>query len=186
MLLVLMGLGPPAHAGEATDADDPRLKASRALVAEFENRLRSALVAAISAGGPPDAISICRDTAPGIASELSRRSGAAVGRTSRRLRNPLNSPEPWQVAVLDSFEARKAYSAPLEHFEVIDGVARYMRAIHVQPPCVTCHGADVAPEIRAQLDADYPHDEARGYQPGDLRGAFVVVWPLQEAWRPSP
>ena len=44
--------------------------------------------------------------------------------------------------------------------------------------CTTCHGASVAPDIAAQLDALYPEDRARGYAVGDIRGAFTVVQPL--------
>lgn len=163
----------------AADAEDPRLGASRALVAEFEGRLKSALMDAMAAGGPVSAIAVCRDMAPGIASELSRRSGAAVSRTSLRLRNPQNLPEPWQVEVLEGFAERSATDGPLEHFAVEQGRVRYMKAIRIQPPCVACHGAAIAPAVQAQLDADYPHDRARGYDVGALRGAFVVSWPME-------
>lgn len=163
----------------AAEPEDPRLGASRALVAEFEGRLRAALMEAVAAGGPVSAIAVCRDIAPGIASELSRRSGAAVSRTSRRLRNPQNLPEPWQVEVLDGFAEQSAADGALEHFSIESGRARYMKAIRIQPPCVACHGAAIAPAIQTRLDADYPHDRARGYDVGDLRGAFVVIWPME-------
>jgi len=157
---------------------DPQLEASRAITDRFAADLQAALTATIAAGGPVAAITVCRDLAPQIASRLSRETGAKVGRTSLRLRNPANAPEPWQAVVLQQFDAAPAGSAPAEHFERFgDNGARYLRAISVGGLCLACHGTDLADDVRQQLDADYPHDRARGYRPGDVRGAFSVVWP---------
>lgn len=55
---------------------------------------------------------------------------------------------------------------------VEDSSARVLRPIVVEPVCVSCHGREITPEIAAVLDARYPNDRARGYEPGDLRGAL--------------
>ncbi|NND55078.1 MAG: DUF3365 domain-containing protein, partial [Gammaproteobacteria bacterium] len=78
-------------------ANDPLLLDSRELVKEFGAALQSELKHGLTEGGPVDAISVCKDKAPQIASELSRRSGAKVRRTSLRHRNPANAPEPWEA-----------------------------------------------------------------------------------------
>lgn len=170
-----------AMAGEVEDgAEDGRLAQSRTLVADFAGDLLQALQQALETGGPIAAIPACRDLAPELASAASRASGAAVGRTSRRFRNPLNAPEPWQVVVLETFQVQMAtgVAAVPEYFDVAeDGSARYMKAIVLGPPCVVCHGSTLSPELEALLDAQYPHDRARGYSVGDLRGAFTVFWP---------
>jgi hypothetical protein len=49
--------------------------------------------------------------------------------------------------------------------------------IVVQPMCVTCHGADVAPDLRAKIEELYPDDQATGYAAGDLRGIFWAELP---------
>lgn len=178
-LLVLL-TGVLSGASAAAPDEDPRLRESRALVAGFADELQQALKHALETGGPIAAISACRDLAPEIASASSREAGAAVGRTSRRFRNPLNAPEPWQAVVLQTFELQMASgvaSVP-EYFSVAeDGSARYMKAILLAPLCTVCHGTSLAPELAEQLDAQYPHDRARGYEVGDLRGAFTVFWP---------
>jgi hypothetical protein len=167
--------------GTVSAADDERLLESRSLTKFFGARLQADLKAAISTGGPTAAITVCKDAAPQIAAELSRLSGAKVSRTSLRFRNPRNAPEPWQAAILEEFETRSKSAestASLEHFEVAaDSSAQYMKAIPTGPVCLVCHGSDLSPDVRAALDEHYPHDRARGYQLGDIRGAFSITWP---------
>ena len=50
------------------------------------------------------AIDACRVEAPRIAERVGA-AGVAAGRTSHRLRNPANAPEPWMVPPLDEFRA---------------------------------------------------------------------------------
>jgi len=164
--------------------EDPRLAESRTLVAGFAGSLQQALKQALDEGGPTTAIPACRDLAPRLASEASRASGAAVGRTSRRFRNPRNAPEPWQAVVLQTFEVQMAtgVAAVPEYFSVAeDGSARYMKAIVLAPLCVACHGQSLSLDLVTVLDAEYPHDRARGYSVGDLRGAFTVFWPAPQS-----
>lgn len=156
---------------------DPLLAQSRSLVADFEGRLKAQLQSAMKAGGPVEAISVCRDVAPQIAADLSRESGAAIGRVSKRLRNPGNMAETWQSDVLSSFaESRHNGESVTEYFERSDGRTRYAKAIHMGPLCLACHGSTLAPDVSAALAADYPHDRAAGYELGQLRGAFSVTW----------
>jgi hypothetical protein len=80
--------------------------------------------------------------------------------------------------VLQEFESAGAdRPTELEYFERQSGTARYMRAIFAEAVCLVCHGESLAPDVRDALGVDYPHDAAAGYRAGDLRGAFVVVWP---------
>ena len=85
----------PGLASEPIPASqDGRLEASRELAAALQGELGSRLQAALAEGGPVGAINVCRTTAPGIATRLSERSGAQVGRTALRIRNPANAPDP--------------------------------------------------------------------------------------------
>jgi len=190
LFLTVLSAGSTAHAASGTD--DPRLEKSRALVQAFATELQGALQGAMQSGGPTEAIVVCRDLAPQIASRLSRQSGAAIGRVSDRYRNPLNAADDDQLAVLSGFEAAMVDSssgaggdaggavagAIPERFEVDgDGRARYLKAIPAAPLCLVCHGETLTPAVADQLGADYPHDLATGYRAGELRGAFSVVWP---------
>jgi Protein of unknown function (DUF3365) len=182
-VLALGGLAAPTMA-QAPGADGDALQAqSRMLATEFGTRLRTALAEALESAGPAAAINVCKELAPQIAAELSRRSGAKISRTSLRVRNAANAAEPWQIEVLEDFEGRAAASetiASLEHFAELDAAgvrARFMRAIGTEGTCLLCHGAALAPAVADVLAAEYPHDRATGYALGDVRGAFSIVWP---------
>ncbi len=163
----------------AADEVDPYVAKSRALVATFGSQLQAELKQSLGEGGPVAAIAVCKDRAPQIASALSRSGGVKLRRTSLRYRNPLNAPEPWEARVLRAFEEQRHESPamPLEYLSRLeDGTIRYMSAIKTGPVCLVCHGDNLVDEISEQLDADYPHDRARGYAQGDIRGAFSVTW----------
>ena len=52
-----------------------------------------------------------------------------------------------------------------------------MAAIVTQPPCLVCHGDNIAEPVRQALREQYPADAATGFAVGELRGAVVVDWP---------
>ena len=163
------------------NSDDPLLDKSRALAQSFGAQLQTALQDALANGGPVEALSVCKDQAPQIASQLSRESGAKVSRTSRRYRNAGNAPEPWEITVLEHFDTVMNAEKPLpEHLERHANGTRYMKAIRTQPVCLGCHGENLSVEVQAALVEHYPHDRAKGYALGDLRGAFSIAWPAPE------
>lgn len=178
LVVLLMWPGLTLAAAAGSDGGQPTTAQSRAIAQSFGTQLTAELTAALAEGGPVQAISVCKDRAPQIASELSRQSGAQVARTSRRFRNPANAPEPWQLPVLQEFEAEiAAGSSPAEYLDASDGRVRYMKPIRIQALCLVCHGEVLSDEVVTLLDQYYPHDRARDYQAGDLRGAFSVSWP---------
>ena len=46
-------------------------------------------------------------------------------------------------------------------------------------PCLTCHGSSLQPELKAEILRLYPNDQATGFKPGELRGAFTVTQKLK-------
>jgi hypothetical protein len=177
------------HAGALAADPEPesQLDQSRAVAAEFMKTLKGELMQAMQAGGAVNAITVCNKRAPDIAAELGALRGWEVGRTSLKPRNMANAPDEWERTVLERFEQRKQAGedpAKLEYFEVVelDGqmVFRYMKAIPTGELCLACHGAKLDPAVAAKLDALYPRDQARGYQVGDIRGAFTFTEPLSE------
>lgn len=163
-------------------ATDPEAEA-RAVASELIRKLGAELQAALSDSGT-DAIPVCRDVAPRLTSELSRRTGWRVARVNLRIRNPLiGEPDAWEQRVLSDFDLAVesgAVAATLEHAEVVNEPAgryfRYLKALPVQPLCLTCHGEKDAqsPALRSQLAQDYPHDRATGYSIGQVRGAVSI------------
>ena len=161
---------------------------SRATVKAFMLQLKGELQKGIQEGGPVKSIGVCKDRAPAIAAALGEQQGIDIGRTSLRVRNPANTPDVWEKAVLEEFEQRKLAGedpAAIEKYAIAGQedktVFRYMKAIPAAELCVVCHGAEIAPDVAAKLEELYPQDQARGYQPGDLRGAFTITRTLPAA-----
>ena len=175
----------PLLANAAEEAMWPAwVEKSRELSMQLGKELKGELGAAIEKGGPVAAIDVCRTRAPAIAARLSAESGARVGRTALKVRNAGNAPDELERAVLQQFAGDMAsgrVEGPLEAaFEIKreGGIERhYMRAIPTEALCLTCHGETLAPELATAIARDYPGDQATGFKPGELRGAFRVVWP---------
>ena len=160
---------------------------SRKIVKEFASQLGGEMQKEMKENGPVAAIKVCRNVAPAIASEVSRKNGWNVGRKSLKARNAaLGMPDAWEQKVLADFEKRmeKENPANMEFAEIVSEPQgkffRYMKAIPVQDVCLKCHGGDdaVAPGVKDALKADYPHDKATGYTLGQIRGGFSIKRPL--------
>ena len=172
--------------GQAMAVDTEKLtQNSRAAAKALGGELKAVLQASMKSSGPVKSLSICRESAPAIAEKVSTSKGLTVGRTSLKYRNPNNKPDAWETSVLQKFEQRKANGEAadkLEFSEVTDHngkqVFRYMKAIPAGEVCLKCHGGSIAEPIRAELDKLYPGDKARGFNKGDIRGAFTVIQPV--------
>lgn len=160
---------------------------ARATAGQLAQQLGGALKKELAAGGPEGAIGVCKQAAPEIAGNLSRQSGSRVARVSLRVRNAmLGHPDAWEQSVLAEFDRRAAAGEKpdtIEYSEIVTEPAgryfRYMKAIPVQPLCLSCHGtADaIAPSVRDRLATEYPHDRATGYTVGQIRGAVTIKKP---------
>jgi len=139
--------------------------------------LRSQLGAALSEGlaeSPEAAIGACRVKAPAIAAAVAG-PGVTVGRTSHRLRNPSNAPEPWMLPFLEEFAAGEPQPGAFRSVSLGERGTGYVEPIYLQPPCATCHGEAVDPGLLAKIREHYPEDEATGFRVGELRGLFWAV-----------
>ncbi len=180
LLAAVFAAGSPAIA-ETPDA--ALVAEARAAVKGLGESLKPALVGALKTGGPVAAIETCQQAAPTIASEQSTAHGLKVARTALRVRNEGNAPDAFERKVLEDFAAKMkagADPAALDHAEIVqvggEKHFRYMKAIPMAAePCMMCHGTDLKPEIKAELGKRYPHDQATGFTPGELRGAFTVT-----------
>ena len=152
-------------------------RAARALQ-PLKRELRSALLGALEEGGAERAIEVCQLRAPEIA-RLTSTGGARLGRTSHRLRNPENAPEPWMSEFLAEYLANPDDDAP-RAVRLASGEIGYVEPIHMKGLCMRCHGDRIDPGVKERLDALYPEDEATGFKKGELRGMFWVKLPADE------
>jgi hypothetical protein len=156
---------PPVAADRLVRAE----QAARAL----QDRLKDALTAAITQGGPIAAIDVCATMAPSIAKSLSV-DGLTVGRTALRLRNPNNVTPVWLGQPLERWAKAPAAERQPLHETLEDGRFVYAAPITTRGVCLTCHGANVADDVKSAIAGRYPKDAAIGFAEGDLRGAVWV------------
>ncbi len=136
----------------------------------------STVKSAMQTGGPVKAVEACQLLAPSIVEQHSQ-TPWVVGRTALKVRNPDNAPDAWEKQVLEQFAQRtgagEAVSA-LTHSEIVAGEFRMMKAIPTGEACLGCHGKKIKPELLTVIDQRYPQDKARGFDLGELRGAFTL------------
>ncbi len=159
------------------------VREARRLVKEFGGTLKPLLISHFKSDGPLAAIDVCSKSAPEIARNLSQKSGWDIKRVSQKPRNlKTGTTDSWELKVLQSFIAARKAGADvdtLEHYEVLtleDGsrVFRYMKPQKTLKLCTACHGTAIDPAIGSKLDSLYPGDRARGFNIGDVRGAFSL------------
>lgn len=165
---------------------DRLLDLSRKEVKEFRNQLKTELMKAIKEGGPAYAVKICRERAPEIAKAASEKNELQIRRTSLKFRNPENAPDQWEQKALNILEgvSKKENSTKTpEYWEIVNKdkpVFRYVQGIPTAGPCLRCHGKQLDPAAEKIIEKLYPHDNAKGFKPGELRGAFSVSIPIRE------
>lgn len=167
----------PIHASETTSTE--LQKEARSLAQTFQGQLKPALKKGMQTGGPSHAIEVCKSQAPQIAKQLSQQSGWQIQRVSLKPRGANGSPDQWEEATLNKFNAELEAGKDvktIEYGEMIENdgqtTYRYMKAISTAKLCLTCHGTNLNKDVQQTLDKLYPNDQATGFNAGDIRGAF--------------
>lgn len=145
--------------------------------------LKAELMAAVETGGPAQAIDVCYRRAPALGESISAEMGLTVRRVALKLRNPGNQPDAWETAGLELLStgiAEGANPATAETHAWVDGENgerefRFMKAIVTEPLCLACHGPEIDINLNAIIKSLYTADNATGFLPGSLRGAFSVT-----------
>jgi len=158
------------------------IEEAKKITMAFGGALKSRLQAAMKEGGPINALSVCNTEAMPITAQAAKENNALVSRVSLKNRNPNNTPNDWQKAVLEDFDTRASkgeYIKKMAFAKIVDNNGKkqlhFMKALPTGGICLTCHGSNIAPDVQAKLKELYPDDKATGYQLGQVRGAIVVV-----------
>lgn len=185
VLAALAACSQQAPVASVRQPDEAVVLAKSEEVAErFQGALKAQLKAALEAGGPMEAVSVCHEAAPAIAQAESERSGAQVSRVSARNRNPqgaLSADLAPHYAALERvpMDGGKPVSVVWTSGTGKAATINVLRAIPMQEkPCTVCHGTEVAPALQARIREFYPDDKATGFAPGELRGALLIRWPV--------
>ncbi len=160
---------PPASASAPASAQEA-VAIARAALAPFKKELKETLSKAL-AEGPMAAVSVCAGVAPQLAKRASSER-VVVGRSALRLRNPDNAPQAWLKPLIEELAHLPSAEGQYRVRPIDGGRHGYAEAIVLQPPCLLCHGQDIAPALAALITARYPSDQATGFAVGQLRGVF--------------
>jgi Protein of unknown function (DUF3365) len=164
--------------------DAEALNRADAAATRLGGALRSKLTEAIAQAGPSRAVDVCANEAQSVRSEVGRASQVTLGRASLRLRTSADAAPEWVTDWLKAQGERKVEGITgVRDVVATPGgrVARVLRPIPVEAPCLACHGEEsqIDPVVRAAIRARYPSDAATGYHLGDLRGALWVEAPVE-------
>lgn len=170
---------PASESPPAVDAE--RLAQARATADALGGDLMAMLTGELQRGGPQAALAVCADSAQ-VRTRAHEESGVMVRRVGTRVRNPANTPDSLEQAVLAAFQATLLAGGQPTDTVIMQALAgggtrlRLLRPVRVQEGCLACHGPaeGIAPEVRAVLAERYPEDQATGYAVGELRGAVSV------------
>lgn len=179
-LIILFFFPAIAHADSLREAS---IIKGREAAKALGSALKEELLSAIEKEGPIGALEVCNEKAPDIARSLSQKKGMKIGRTALRVRNQANTPDRWEKLQLESFVQRLQAgedAGELESYTLMNDHFRYMKAIPMQGLCATCHGEAISSELENAIKDLYPQDQATGYAPGEIRGAFTVSIPVQK------
>lgn len=166
LILIFFLLG-----ASAVDAGEAGPKRGAELLVPFKQELQQALKSGL-VNGHTEAIDACKLKAPAIADKLSV-DGVSIGRSSDRLRNPLNVGPDWVAPILERYSSNRSNMHPIS-LSLENGRSGYAEPIIIKPLCLICHGDNIDPGIKARIDLLYPKDQATGYKVGDLRGVFWI------------
>lgn len=181
LLLITACYGPADRSAAPGPPDTADLGRARAAADDLGRDLMGLLAAELGRGGPAAAVAVCADSAQQRTARH-QAEGLQVRRVGTRIRNPANTPDGIELAVLEAYaRAIETGRSPGDTAFLLvsrDGTRelRFLRPIRVTEPCLACHGSGDrrSPQVQAILAARYPEDRAVDYRPGDLRGAISV------------
>jgi hypothetical protein len=147
---------------------------ARGAIGELKKTLSGRLQEAIKGGGPASGIEVCASEAGELTSDLAKKNGIEIGRSSRGLRNEKNAPRPWVKAYLDEAAGKPAKDVKPAVYD-LGAKLGVVEPLPTQALCVTCHGPaqGIPADVKQKLGERYPKDQATGFAEGDLRG---VAW----------
>ena len=143
--------------------------------------LSSKLKSAIKSGGPVAGIDVCSSEAMKLTDSISKVYNVELKRISLKNRNPKNVATEKEAEILTLWEKDLLAGNQIKP-KVLRNSNKditFVAPIKLKHQCIVCHGGDefVSPDVVLKLKEHYPNDKARGYNEGDLRGAWIITFP---------
>ncbi len=160
-----------------TKKDDQFKIQAQEVLRPFKVELKGGLQAGMKKGGPVGAMHACNVLAPEILAKHNLK-GYTLGRTSNKLRNPLNTPDNWLLPLLDEYKNSTMEKPRAGKVVFETGFKAYVEPIYIQGICLTCHGFNIPAMVKDEIKTLYPQDKAIDFKLGEFRGLFWVKAPL--------
>ncbi len=140
---------------------------------------KSNIQAVASKEGLPGVVNFCHDNAKKLADSLGKVHNVVIKRTSHKLRNGKNEPDPGSKAVLEDYLKLQENHTSMEPVvkKGADGYVHFYAPIKLKKECLKCHGTpgkEIPEGIYKLIKTKYPNDEATGFKEGDLRGIWDI------------
>lgn len=165
----------------ATFDKQQEVENAKQITQQFAGALKTELMTAMNSGGPVAAINVCNKKAIPITEQLSKQHAVEISRISLKNRNPDNQPSEWQIKILEDFDKRAAQGEDIKTMafteikqEEGNQQLHFLKALPTAGLCLTCHGTELAPDVKSTLAELYPEDKAVGYSVNQVRGAVVI------------
>jgi Protein of unknown function (DUF3365) len=162
----------------------PQVRATAA-AGRLNLEMRKNLIQSIQKNGLAGSMDVCAKDAPALIAGLEKNFDLSMKRTALRVRNPANSPDAAEKALLEKLAGMQKSDDPLPQevtlfSETESGkvrTLRYYKPVMMQAPCVGCHGTPdkISAEVKKALVARYPKDKAVGYKEGEVRGIISIT-----------
>lgn len=160
---------------------EPLLLKAAMATEQAQQTLAAHLQEALAEGGATHAVGFCSSRALPLTKSVADSYNMRLKRTSLKVRNPENAPDAAEREQLELW-AKDFNGTPPEArlVSLNNGSYRVYRPIMVKPLCVTCHGPNLASDLKDELKRRYPSDQATGYEAGDLRGMWTAEFVMKD------
>jgi cytochrome c553 len=135
------------------------------------------LMGAIQTKGTIHALEFCSTQALSLTDSMAQKNNATVQRVSDKPRNPANTANAEEAALVDFFTAQvSAGKDPQPILIPQNGSTRFYYPIVTNSMCLQCHGkpADMEPQVKEKILKLYPQDKAVGYSENEVRGIWKI------------
>ncbi len=153
-------------------------KKAKLLASDLRTSLMQNLAEKISKEGVEKAVPFCHANVKSIAKGAAkdRIEKYEFGRTSHKIRNASNIPQPWAESYLKEFAGSTKGQIKKEFIlhDLGNGKKVYLEPLYVEAKCLLCHGENVASNVQSKIKELYPNDKATGFKLGEFRG-FIWV-----------
>lgn len=148
-------------------------------VGQLGQEMRKRLLETMQKYGPEGAIDVCAKEALIISSRIEKELGVVIKRTSLKVRNPRNAPDPVERELLETLvlSQNAGGSLPPGVNAFPHDQNRFYKTITVEQICLKCHGtpSTMSDMVRKKIADIYPDDRGIGYKEGDFRGIISVT-----------